>query len=88
MNGQTITKNVELPSGEIFVLQIHAWIRWEGENAYVEGDTLDFDFADPDEATAENFEKICKFLDENFDTFRTQLEEKAEECGPPIGWNA
>jgi hypothetical protein len=74
--------------GKIFDLNVIALVKWTDGRAYVETDTLDFEFIDPEDDTSENYELICKYLDDNYDTFRANLEDLAEENGEPIGWNA
>jgi len=70
-----------------FDIIIHAWIRWADGSPHVDGD-IDFQFTDPEDDTAENYELICQHLDDNSLDYNQLLEEKAEGDGEPIGWNA
>ena len=64
--------------GKIFDLNVIAFVKWTDGRAYVETDTLDFEFIDPEDDTSEKYVLICKYLDDNYDTFRANLEDLAE----------
>ena len=74
--------------GKILDLNVIALVIWTDGRAYVETDTLDFEFIDPEDDPSENYELICKYLDDIYDTFRANIEDLAEENGEPTGWNA
>jgi hypothetical protein len=72
---------------KVFDLNVFAWVSWSDGRAYVDTD-LDFEFIDPTDDNSENYELVCDYLDQNYEVLRQEIEEKAEEDGESIGWNA
>jgi hypothetical protein len=85
MTSAMIREQIEI-DGQVFDLNIFAYIRWFENRPYVDGD-IDFQFTDPEDDTADNYELVCRFLDDNHSEMSVLLEDKAEQDGEPVGWN-